>query len=569
MIDFKQKIAEQISKTTNIPQEQIIEYIEIPADGKMGDFSFPCFKLAKELKKAPQMIAQEIKDNIEFEDGFMQNIEVVNGYLNFYIMPQEYISNVLTEIANKKENYGESTVGKGKNVVIDYSAPNIAKPFHIGHLRSTVIGNAIYKTYKHLGYNCTGVNHLGDYGTQFGILIEGYKRWGSEYNVEENPIDELTKIYVRINNLCKEDEAVLEECRNNFKKLEDGDEYCVEIWTKFRELSLKEFQKVYKLLEVEFDSWNGEAFYSDKMGEVVDILKQKNLLQPSEGAMVVNLDEYDMPPCIIEKTNGSTTYATRDLAAILYRARTYDFDKAIYVTSYEQILHFKQIFEVAKHLNLDEKYTKGLVHVPFGMVQLKTGKMSTREGNVIKLEDLLNEAISRVTQIMDEKNPNLENKEEIAKKIGVGAVIFNDLYNSRIKDEIFDWDAMLNFNGETGPYMQYIYVRTKSLLEKAGYVPEINEVNFSKLTDISSLRVIKLIYSFEDILKQSAEKYEPYIIARYLIKLAQAFSSFYNENKIIGEEKNVQDARLYLTYATGLVLKTGAKILGIKMPEKM
>ena len=569
MIDFKQKIAEQISKTTNIPQEQIIEYIEIPADGKMGDFSFPCFKLAKELKKAPQMIAQEIKDNIEFEDGFMQNIEVVNGYLNFYIMPQEYISNVLTEIANKKENYGESTVGKGKNVVIDYSAPNIAKPFHIGHLRSTVIGNAIYKTYKHLGYNCTGVNHLGDYGTQFGKLIEGYKRWGSEYNVEENPIDELTKIYVRINNLCKEDEAVLEECRNNFKKLEDGDEYCVEIWTKFRELSLKEFQKVYKLLEVEFDSWNGEAFYSDKMGEVVDILKQKNLLQPSEGAMVVNLDEYDMPPCIIEKTNGSTTYATRDLAAILYRARTYDFDKAIYVTSYEQILHFKQIFEVAKHLNLDEKYTKGLVHVPFGMVQLKTGKMSTREGNVIKLEDLLNEAISRVTQIMDEKNPNLENKEEIAKKIGVGAVIFNDLYNSRIKDEIFDWDAMLNFNGETGPYMQYIYVRTKSLLEKAGYVPEINEVDFSKLTDISSLRVIKLIYSFEDILKQSAEKYEPYIIARYLIKLAQAFSSFYNENKIIGEEKNVQDARLYLTYATGLVLKTGAKILGIKMPEKM
>ena len=569
MIDFKQKIAEQISKTTNIPQEQIIEYIEIPADGKMGDFSFPCFKLAKELKKAPQMIAQEIKDNIEFEDGFMQNIEVVNGYLNFYIMPQEYISNVLTEIANKKENYGESTVGKGKNVVIDYSAPNIAKPFHIGHLRSTVIGNAIYKTYKHLGYNCTGVNHLGDYGTQFGKLIEGYKRWGSEYNVEENPIDELTKIYVRINNLCKEDEAVLEECRNNFKKLEDGDEYCVEIWTKFRELSLKEFQKVYKLLEVKFDSWNGEAFYSDKMGEVVDILKQKNLLQPSEGAMVVNLDEYDMPPCIIEKTNGSTTYATRDLAAILYRARTYDFDKAIYVTSYEQILHFKQIFEVAKHLNLDEKYTKGLVHVPFGMVQLKTGKMSTREGNVIKLEDLLNEAISRVTQIMDEKNPNLENKEEIAKKIGVGAVIFNDLYNSRIKDEIFDWDAMLNFNGETGPYMQYIYVRTKSLLEKAGYVPEINEVDFSKLTDISSLRVIKLIYSFEDILKQSAEKYEPYIIARYLIKLAQAFSSFYNENKIIGEEKTVQDARLYLTYATGLVLKTGAKILGIKMPEKM
>lgn len=569
MIDFKQKIAEQISKTTNIPQEQIIEYIEIPADEKMGDFSFPCFKLAKELKKAPQMIAQEIKDNIEFEDGFMQSIEVVNGYLNFYIMPQEYISNVLTEIANKKENYGESTVGKGKNIVIDYSAPNIAKPFHIGHLRSTVIGNAIYKTYKHLGYNCTGVNHLGDYGTQFGKLIEGYKRWGNEYNVEENPIDELTKIYVRINNLCKEDEAVLEECRNNFKKLEDGDEYCVEIWTKFRKLSLKEFQKVYKLLDVEFDSWNGEAFYSDKMGEVVDILKQKNLLQPSEGAMVVNLDEYDMPPCIIEKTNGSTTYATRDLAAILYRARTYDFDKAIYVTSYEQILHFKQIFEVAKHLNLDEKYTNGLVHVPFGMVQLKTGKMSTREGNVIKLEDLLNEAISRVTQIMDEKNPNLENKEEIAKKIGVGAVIFNDLYNSRIKDEIFDWDAMLNFNGETGPYMQYIYVRTKSLLEKAGYVPDLENINFSKLQEKEAVETLKLLYRFNEFVTLAADKNEPSIISRYLIDVAQNFSTFYNEHKIITEDKTVQDARLALTYAVGTVLKSGVTLLGMEMPNKM
>ena len=434
-------------------------------------------------------------------------------------------------------------------------------------MRSTVIGGALYNIYKYLGYNVTGINHLGDYGTQFGKLIEGYKLWGEEYNIEEKPIDSLTEIYVRINNLCKENESVLEACRNNFKKLEDGDEYCTKIWTKFKDLSLKEFQKVYKLLNVEFDSWNGEAFYSDKMGEVVDILKQKNLLQQSDGAMVVNLDEYNIPPCIIEKTNGSTTYATRDLAAILYRARTYDFDKDIYVTSYEQILHFKQVFETAKHLNLDEKYTNGLVHVPFGMVQLKTGRMSTREGNVIKLEDLLNEAISRVTQIMDEKNPNLENKEEIARKIGVGAVIFNDLYNSRIKDEIFDWDTMLNFNGETGPYMQYIYVRTKSLIEKAGYIPNINEIDFSKLSDVLSLRVIKLIYSFEDVLKQSAEKYEPYIIARYLIKLAQAFSSFYNENKIIGEEKAIQDARLYLTYATGLLLKIAARKLGIEKPE--
>lgn len=569
MIDFKQKIAEQISKTANLPQEEIYEYIEIPTDEKMGDFAFPCFKLAKSLKKAPQMIAEDLKQNIHFEENLMQKVEVVSGYLNFYINPLAFISNVLIQVNETNENFGKSTIGNGKTIVIDYSAPNIAKPFHIGHLRSTVIGSSLYKIYQHLGYKCVGINHLGDYGTQFGKLIEGYKKWGEEYNIEENPIDELTKIYVRINNLCKEDENVLEECRNNFKKLEDKDPYCVEIWNKFRELSLKEFQKVYDLLQVHFDSWNGEAFYADKMDEVVEILKQKKLLEPSEGAMVVSLEEKGMPPCIIEKTNGSTTYATRDLAAILYRTRNYHFDKALYVTSYEQILHFKQIFEVAKLLNIDEKYTNNLIHIPFGMVQLKDGKMSTREGNVIKLEDLLNEAINRVMQIMEEKNPNLENKEEIAKQIGIGAVIFNDLYNSRIKDEIFDWNTMLNFNGETGPYMQYIYVRTKSLLEKAGYMPKIENVNFEKLQDEQSLRIIKLIYNFQDVLKQCAEKYEPYVLARYLIRLAQSFSSFYNENKIIVEDKEVQDARLYLTYSVGLVLKIGARLLGIGMPNKM
>ena len=569
MIDFKQNISEQISKITNLPQEEIYEYIEVPSDEKMGDFSFPCFKLAKALKKAPQIIAEDLKQKLEFKENIMRKVEVVNGYLNFYIEPEVYASTVLNEISQKNEDYGKSDIGKGKTITIDYSSPNIAKPFHIGHLRSTVIGNAIYKIHKFLGYNVIGINHLGDYGTQFGKLIEGYKLWGKEYNIEENPIDELTKIYIRINNLCKEDESVLEECRNNFKKLEDGDKYCVDLWTKFRELSLKEFQKVYDLLDVTFDSWNGEAFYSDKMQEVIDILDEKKLLKESEGARVVSLDDKDIPPCIIEKTNGSTTYATRDLAAILYRARTYDFYKALYVTSYEQILHFKQIFEVAKDLNLDEKYTDNLVHIPFGMILSKTGKMSTRDGNVIKLEELLNEAISRVEKIIEEKNPNLENKEEIAKKIGIGAVIFNDLYNSRIKDEIFDWDTMLNFNGETGPYIQYIYVRTKSLLDKAGYIPKIEEIDFSKLTDINSSRVIKLIYGFSDSVKQSAEKYEPYIIARYLVHLAQSFSSFYNENKIIGEEKAIQDARLYLTYAVGNILKIGAGLLGIKMPDKM
>ena len=479
------------------------------------------------------------------------------------------INTVFEEIDNKKEDYVSSNIGEGKNVVIDYSSPNIAKPFHIGHLRSTVIGNALYKIYKFLGYNTTGINHLGDYGTQFGKLIEGYKRWGEEYNIEENPIDELTKIYIRINNLCKEDESVLEECRNNFKKLGDGDEYCTEIWQKFRDLSLEEFQKVYDLLDVHFDSLNGEAFYSDKMGEVIDILEKSGKLVESEGARVINLDDKDMPPCIIEKTNGSTTYATRDLAAILYRARTYDFDKAIYVTSYEQILHFKQVFEVAKLLGIDKKYTDNLTHVPFGMVLLKTGKMSTREGTIIKLEDLLNEAIERVSKIIEEKNPNLEEKEDVAKKVGIGAVIFNDLYNSRIKDEIFDWDTMLNFNGETGPYLQYTYVRTNSILSKVGDIPQLSDIDINILNDDASINLTKTLYSFGDAIKQAADKNEPYIIARYLINLAQLFSSFYNENKIINEETSVQAARVYLTYCVNLVLKRGASLLGIQMPERM
>ena len=568
MIDFKEIIAKKINNIVNLDETNIYNNLEIPPKQDMGDYAFPCFVLSKELKKSPQIIAEEIKDKIELDENISE-IKVVGGYLNFYLNKEYFIKNVLNEMAEKNENYGSSNIGNGKNIVIDYSSPNIAKPFHIGHLRSTVIGNSIYKIYKYLGYNCIGINHIGDWGTQFGKLIEGYKRWGNEYNIEENPIDELTKIYIRINNLCKEDESVLEDCRNNFKKLEDGDEYCVNLWKKFKELSLKEFERIYDLLDVHFDSYNGEAFYSDKMQEVVDILERKGLLVESEGAKVVDLSEQGMIPCIIEKSNGSTTYATRDLAAIMYRAREYDFNKAIYLTSYEQILHFKQIFEVAKMLDLDKKYTSNLIHAPFGMVQLKTGKMSTREGIIVKLEDLLNESITRVKAIIENKNPNLENKEEIAKQVGIGAVIFNDLYNNRIKDEVFDWDIMLNFNGETGPYMQYIYVRTKSILEKAGYIPKIEDVDFDLLNNDTAYKIIKLIYSFQDTIMQAAEKYEPYIIARYLINLAQSFSTFYNENKILGEEKKVQDTRVYLTYAVGNVLKIGASLLGIKMPDRM
>lgn len=568
MKNFKQIIAKQISKTIEINAKELEGYIETPKDSKNGDYAFPCFRLAKELRKAPPAIANEIKEKLEPVEE-IEKVEVAGGYLNFFINKSTLAEEVLGEIS-KTEQYGKSIVGEGKNIVIDYSAPNIAKPFHIGHLRSTVIGGALYNIYKYLGYNVTGVNHLGDYGTQFGKLIEGYKMWGEEYDIEKDPINELTKIYIRINEACKNDEQILENCRNNFKKLEDGDSYCVEIWKKFRELSLQEFQKVYDLLGSKFDSWNGESFYSDKMPEVIDLLQKTGKLVESQGAKIIDLEDKGInTPCIIEKSNGSTTYATRDLAAILYRARTYDFDKALYVTSYEQVLHFKQVFEVAKLLGLDEKYTNGLEHVSFGMVLLPEGKMSTREGNIIKLEELLNEAISRAKEIIEQKNPDLENKEEVAKKVGIGAVIFNDMSASRIKDEVFDWNTILNFQGETGPYIQYTYVRTKSVLEKAGYLPKIENVKIDNLSDEYSMAILKLIYNFEDILIQVTDKNEPSMLARYLIELAKAYSSFYNENKIIVDDKDVQDARVYLTYAVSQVLKQGANLLGIEMPEKM
>ena len=568
MKNFKQIIAKQISKTIEINAKELEGYIETPKDSKNGDYAFPCFRLAKELRKAPPTIANEIKEKIEPVEE-IEKVEVAGGYLNFFINKSTLAEEVLGEIS-KTEQYGKSIVGEGKNIVIDYSAPNIAKPFHIGHLRSTVIGGALYNIYKYLGYNVTGVNHLGDYGTQFGKLIEGYKMWSEEYDIEKDPINELTKIYIRINEACKNDEQILENCRNNFKKLEDGDSYCVEIWKKFRELSLQEFQKVYDLLGSKFDSWNGESFYSDKMPEVIDLLQKTGKLVESQGAKIIDLEDKGInTPCIIEKSNGSTTYATRDLAAILYRARTYDFDKALYVTSYEQVLHFKQVFEVAKLLGLYEKYTNGLEHVSFGMVLLPEGKMSTREGNIIKLEELLNEAISRAKEIIEQKNPDLENKEEVAKKVGIGAVIFNDMSASRIKDEVFDWNTILNFQGETGPYIQYTYVRTKSVLEKAVYLPKIENVKIDNLSDEYSMAILKLIYNFEDILIQVTDKNEPSMLARYLIELAKAYSSFYNENKIIADDKDVQDARVYLTYAVSQVLKQGANLLGIEMPEKM
>jgi len=569
MLNLKNEIAKSIAKVTNLDINELASYIEIPPNSNLGDYAFPCFKLAKSLRKAPPIIANDIKENIEIDENIIEKIEIVGGYLNIYINKETLVKNVLEEIAIKKEEYGKSNIGEGKNVVIDYSAPNIAKPFHIGHLRSTVIGGALYKIYNHLGYNSVGINYLGDWGLQFGKVMAGYDMWKDEYDFTQNAIQSILKIYIRFNQEEKENPELTEKAREYFKRLEDGEEEIVKTWQWIRRISLENYERTYKLLNSKFDSYNGESYYNDKMDAVVEELKEKNLLKPSEGAQVVDLEEYDMPPCIIITSAGTTIYATRDLASLKDRINKYDFEKAIYVVGNEQRLHFKQVFKVLELMGY-EKYASRCEHVPFGLVVDKDGeKIGSRKGNSVFLEDILNEAIDKVRNIINEKNPELEDKDEIARKVGVGAIIFNDLLNSRIKDEIFDWDMLLNFQGETGPYMQYIYVRTNSLISKAGYTPNIKDINFAKVTEKEAIETIKLLYTFNDVLINAADKNEPSILARYLINLAQAFSSFYNEYKIITEDKEVQDARLFLTYSVGNVLKIGAELLGMEMPNKM
>lgn len=569
MVDFKEKIAQKISEVTNIEKEELKTYIEIPPNSDLGDYAFPCFKLAKSLRKAPPVIASEIKEAIKFDDGSIEKIEIVGGYLNIYINKASLAETVLKEVAQKQEKYGSSNIGMGKNVVIDYSAPNIAKPFHIGHLRSTVIGGALYKIYNFLGYNSVGINYLGDWGLQFGKVMAGYDMWKDEYDFSQSEIQAILKIYVRFCQEEKEKPELTEIAREYFKRLEDGEEKEVETWKWIRRISLENYQKTYNLLNSKFDSYNGESYYNDKMDAVVDELREKGLLKASEGAQVVDLSEYDMPPCIIITSAGTTIYATRDLASLKDRINKYDFDKAIYVVGNEQRLHFKQVFKVLELMGYPE-YAKKCEHVPFGLVVDKDGeKIGSRKGNSVFLEDILKEAIQKVEKIIDEKNPGLEDKGEVARKVGVGAIIFNDLSNNRIKDEIFDWDMLLNFQGETGPYIQYIYVRTRSLLEKAGYVPDLENINFSKLQEKEAVETLKLLYRFNEFVTLAADKNEPSIISRYLIDVAQNFSTFYNEHKIITEDKTVQDARLALTYAVGTVLKSGVTLLGMEMPNKM
>ena len=569
MINFKQEIAKKISEVTKIDTNELESYIEVPPDSKMGDFAFPCFKLARTLKKAPPAIAEELKNEITIDESNIAKIEVVGGYLNIFIKKDAITETVLKEISEKQEKYGYSEIGNGKTAVIEYSSPNVAKPFHIGHLRTTVIGGALYKIYAALGYKTVGINYLGDWGLQFGKVMAGLELWKDEFNFEENTIQSLLKLYVKFCAEEKEKPELTNKAREWFKKLEDGDEYTRKTWEWIRNVSIENYNKTYKLLNSKFDSYNGEAYYNDKMDRVVKELEEKGLLKDSQGAKIVDLEEYNMPPCIIITSAGTTIYATRDLTAFIDRAETYNFDKMLYVVGAEQKLHFEQFFKVLELMGYGDFVAK-TEHIPFGLVVDKNGeKIGSRKGNSVFLEDILNDAINKCKQIIKDKNPNLENRDEIARKVGVGAIIFNDLYNSRVKDEIFDWDTLLNFQGETGPYMQYIYVRTKSLMEKANYVPDISKVDFSLLKEDETIDIIKTLYNFQDIILASADKNEPSIIARYLISLAQKFSTFYNNNKIITEDKNVQEARLYLTYAVGNVLKIGAGLLGMEMPDKM
>lgn len=567
MDSIKYNVAEEIAKVLNKDTKEILEQIEIPKDSSMGDFAYPCFRLSKEFKKAPVMIAEDIKSNLNKIPN-ISKVEVVNGYLNFYADNSKVAEMVLKEILEKKEDVYNLDIGKGKTVCVDYSSPNIAKPFHIGHLRSTVIGQAIVNIYKALGYNVVGINHLGDFGTQFGYVIEGYKRFGNEYDLTTEPIKKLVEIYVRINEMAKEDEDIVKCARENFSLLEKGDKATVELWEKFRSLSLEEYKKIYDILDIKFDSYNGEAFYNDKMDEIVDILNGKNILVESEGAKVVNL-ETEKVPCMILKTNGSTTYATRDLAAILYRTREYDFAKCLYLTGYEQMLHFKQVFETAKYI-VDEKYVNGLVHVPFGMVLGPGGKkLSTRKGASTTIKDVIDEAVLKACGVLEAKGKTGEEAKTIADAVGIGAVIFNDLKNNRIKDEIFDLDEMLKFEGETGPYIQYTVVRTNSIIKKAGYEPMVCDVIGDKFVADEEIELIKLLAKAKNVLKQSADEYEPSILTRYIIDVASAFSKFYNECQVIVEDEKLKNARLALVKSTGYVLKSGLKMLGIKTPEKM
>jgi arginyl-tRNA synthetase len=563
-MDYKKIVADRIGQAAEIDAEELMRFIEIPPRPEMGDYAFPCFQLSKTMRKSPNVISTELAEKINKEG--VEKVDALGPYLNFFVDKSVFTKETIEKILSEGDSYGSSEDGKGKNVTIDFSSPNIAKPFHVGHLFSTAIGNSLYRILSFEGYKCIGINHLGDWGTQFGKLIYAYKKWCDKEKLEKEPIKELLRIYVKFHDEAEKDPTLDEEARRYFKKLEDGAQEETELWKTFRELSLREFQNVYDLLGVKFDSTAGESFYTDKMDAVVEEIDSKGLLVTSNGAQVVMLDEYNMPPCIIKKADGATMYATRDLAAALYRKDNYDFYKSLYVVGMDQTLHFKQVFTTLKLMGHD--WADDCRHIGFGLVRFSDKKLSTRRGDVIFLEDLLNESIEKTIEIINEKNPDLENKEEVAKKVGVGAMVFTYLKNGREKDIVFDWKEMLSFDGETGPYVQYSYARGKSILRKQETIE--GEADYSKLSSKEEFELIKTLEGFNEAINHSIDKFEPSVVTRYAVDVAKAFNKFYNAHKISGiEDSGLKNARLKMVEATCQVIKNALYLIGLDVVEKM
>lgn len=566
-MNYKEYTIDKITQITGLERDAVAGLVETPPEQKLGDLAFPCFILAKTLRKAPPIIAKELSEKLS-QDENIEKAEAVGGYLNFFYNRSGFTKSVIEEVMEKKENYGKADVGAGKTVLVEYSSPNIAKPFHIGHLFSTAVGNSLERIYKQLGYNTVKLNHLGDWGTQFGKLISAYKMWGDDAVIEKDPINELLKIYVKFHEEAEKRPELEDEAREYFRLLEEGDAEATRLWQHFRDLSLVEFKRVYDMLGVSFDSYAGESFYSDKMGEVVQILRDKGLLTESDGAQVVDLsDRGNMPPCIILKSDGATIYATRDIAAALYRYRTYDFYKNIYVVGTPQALHFNQIFAVMEKAGWD--WAKGCEHVGFGLVKFPDKKLSTRHGDVVFLEDVLNESIQKTLDIITENSPEMENKEEVAKKIGIGAILYAFLKNSREKDIVFSWDSMLDFEGESAPYVQYSYARGRSILRRAGEVEA--DYDFSKVTTDEEYALVTHINEFRNAVIDAADKNEPFYVNRYVTNLARLFNKFYNSCPILKDDvsQDVKKARLALVSASCEVIKSALQLLGIEVVEKM
>ena len=561
-MDYKKYIAEKL-KINGVSSEELKEFIEVPPSFDVGDYALPCFRLSKILKKSPVLIAEELKSAVA-ADGVISSVEAVNGYLNFRLNRAVFVKDTLNKILTENERYGASDMGAGKTVCLDYSSVNIAKPFHIGHLSTTVIGAALYRIFKFLGYNAVGINHLGDYGTQFGKLIYAYKKWGDRAVIDKKGLKEITRLYVKYHEEAEKDPSMDDKAREYFKLIETGDRECLELFEYFKKITLADIGKIYDMLGVTFDSYAGESFYNDKMAPVVKMLEEKGLLTESQGAMIVDLSKYDLPPCIILRSDGASLYATRDLAAAYYRKKTYDFDKCLYVVAYQQDLHFKQVFKVLELLG--EPWAKDMVHVSYGMVSLEDGAMSTRKGHVVLLEDVLEKTVEKALKIIDEKNSALENKNEIAKMIGVGAVVFGALSSSRIKDVTFSYDKVLSFEGETGPYVQYTVARCNSVLKKGGCIT--TDATVSNICD-QEYELIKHLETFPSVVKTAAERYEPFYVTRFALETAKLFNKFYFDCKIIGEDPAVTAFRLKLTAATRICLTSALSLLGVKAPEQM